>query len=297
MNCKFFTCLLLLIFSTICSAEKILIVKFKDIQAVNEVVKGFQDTINNNKTKVITLETDTETLFNELESFKPDLILAIGSAALEVVSKIKDIPIVFTTVLVPQKFVAENQNICGVSASIPISDKIKILTQIKPSVRNAGVIYSNPNLTETLKKESSDLRYFGFELKPRKVSTSKDFFSTIENLKDSVDAFVMVPDNTGKDEFFNHTVLVCLRRQIPFVGLSEPQVEKNALFSLSVDHYENGLQASLIAEKLLSKKFLPFQIGIENPLKNHLTINLKTAKQINVKIPDNILALAKKIYE
>ncbi len=276
-------------------ANDILIVKFKNIKAVNEVISGFQNSFIADKTIILDLDgkrdfnENSAKIQSEIESFKPDLILAVGSIALDAVRNVSKVPVVFTTVLNPQKYISNFENICGVSAYVSITDKIK--------VSNAAVIYSDDNLEEELFLQKKSLKSKNVELLVRKVKNPVEFFKVAENLKDSVNAMIMVPDNTAKEEFFKHSSLLSFRHKFALIGIGEPQVKKSALFAVSVDHYENGLQAANIAQVILSGIATPSTIGIVNPVNNKLVVNLKTAKHLNMKIPKSILENAKVIKD
>lgn len=284
-------------------ANDILVVKFKNIKAVNEVISGFQNTFSADKTRILDLEGNRESEINstkvqaEIESFKPDLILAIGSIALDAVKNLSQTPVVFTTVLNPKKYVSNFENVCGISAFVSVSEKIKILKEIDSSTKSAAVIYSDSNFEEELNADWRSLQNKNIELLVRKVKNPVEFFKVAENLKDSVNAFVMVPDNTAKEEFFKHSLLLSFRHKFALIGIGEPQVKKSALLAVSVDHYENGVQAANIARVILSGIATPSSIGIVNPVNNKLVINLKTAKQLNLKIPKSILGEAKVIKD
>ncbi|KAA3598407.1 MAG: hypothetical protein DWQ06_11850 [Calditrichaeota bacterium] len=284
-------------------ANDILIVKFKNIKAVNEVISGFQNSFIADKTRILDLDgkrdftENSKKIEEEIEGFKPDLILAVGSIALDAVKNISQVPVVFTTVLNPKKYVSNFENICGISAFVSIAEKIKILKEIDPYTRNAAVVYSDSNLEEELNMELKTLQSKNIELLVRKVKNPVEFFKVVENLKDSVNAFIMVPDNTAKDEFFKHSLLLSFRHRFALIGIGEPQVKKSALLAVSVDHYENGLQAANIARVILSGIATPSTIGIVNPVNNKLFVNSKTAKQLNMKIPKSILDRSKVIND
>lgn len=284
-------------------ANDILIVKFKNINAVNDVISGFQNSFVADKTRILDLEgkrnfdENSFRVEGEIENFKPDLILAIGSISLDALKNVTKVPIVFTTVLNPQKYVSNSENICGISAFVSISDKIKVLKEIDPYTTNVAIIFSDENLEAELLAEKEKLKSKNIELLVHKVSNPVEFFKVEENLKSSVNAMIMVPDDTAKEEFFKYSLLLSLRHKFALIGIGEPQVKKSALFAVSVVHYENGLQAANIAKVILSGIATPSSIGIVNPINNQLVINLKTAQHLDMKIPKEILKNAKVIKD
>jgi putative ABC transport system substrate-binding protein len=71
-------------------------------------------------------------------------------------------------------------------------------------------------------------------------------------------------------------------------------IEPGGLISYSSDDIENYRRAALLVDKIL-KGTKPADIPVEQPTKFELIINLKTAKQIGVTIPPEVLARATKI--
>ena len=71
-------------------------------------------------------------------------------------------------------------------------------------------------------------------------------------------------------------------------------IEPGGLISYSSDDIENYRRAASLVDKIL-KGTKPADIPVEQPTKFELVINLKTAKQIGLTIPPEMLARATKI--
>ena len=84
------------------------------------------------------------------------------------------------------------------------------------------------------------------------------------------------------------------KNRLPGIYARADYVDSGGLMSYGADEAEPYRRAALMVDKIL-KGTKPADIPVEQPKKFDFVINLKTAKQIGLTIPPNVLARADKV--
>jgi len=240
----------------------------------------------------------------EIRRSNPDLILAMGTtAALAAKREIKDIPIVFCMVLNPvdsglvESMRSPGGSVTGASLDIPLEMQFKHIKMLIKDLKSIGVIY-NPEETGVLVQDAVKIaRRNNLSLTAKAVSSEREVPGALRSLLSKVDALWSVADGTVfGSQSTQHILLNTLRTGTPFVGLSPSFVKAGALMALSCDYSDIGKQAAEMADRVLQGEN-PGYIPVAIPRKVSLCINLKTAKHIGLRIPENAIKLADKVIK
>jgi putative ABC transport system substrate-binding protein len=85
-----------------------------------------------------------------------------------------------------------------------------------------------------------------------------------------------------------------LDKRLPSITAASRYVEAGGLTSYSSNDADLFVRAAQFVDKIL-KGAKPADLPVEQPTKFELVINLKTAKQIGLTVPPNVLARADRI--
>src|SRR5690242_17019551 len=85
-----------------------------------------------------------------------------------------------------------------------------------------------------------------------------------------------------------------VKNRLPAIYSSQPLVDVGGLMSYGVNATDLDRRAATYVDKIL-KGARPGDLPVEQPKKFDLIINLKTAKQIRLIIPPNVLARADRV--
>ena len=89
---------------------------------------------------------------------------------------------------------------------------------------------------------------------------------------------------------------LCLEHRLPSMFEGNDFVEAGGLMSYTSNDDESFRRAAVYVDKIL-KGAKPADLPVEQPMKFEFAINLKTAKQIGLTIPPNVLARADRLIK
>jgi putative ABC transport system substrate-binding protein len=95
---------------------------------------------------------------------------------------------------------------------------------------------------------------------------------------------------------YNRVAELTARSRLPSIGLSTRWVDVGGLMSYGSDFNFQYRRAATYVDKIL-KGTKPADLPVEAPTKFEFTINLKTAKQIGLTVPPNVLVRADKVIK
>ena len=87
-----------------------------------------------------------------------------------------------------------------------------------------------------------------------------------------------------------------MQNRLPAVGQSESWADDGGLVSYGPDRGDMYRRFAIYVDRIL-KGSKPADLPVEQPTKFELVINLKTAKQIGLTIPPNVLARADRVIK
>ena len=245
---------------------------------------------------------DEQAHVEAIKSLKPTLIFTVGSSATAFAQKnFEDIPVVFSSVMYPvisgfvESFTHPGKNITGASLNIQADIQFKYFKKIIPGLKKIGVLYTN-NTRSLIRPAKIIAQPMGLKLVAIKINTEKELPGALDSLAKTVDGLWSVADpNLFNPQSTKYILLNSLRKGLPFMGFSRYVVESGALFAIDFDYKAIGRQAGEIANKIISGTN-PADIGVTCPDVRWFHYNEKTASHLNIKIPEDLAAVAKEVY-
>ena len=240
----------------------------------------------------------------QLVAMKVAVIVTGGSSPTQAAKDAtENIPIVMAQDIDPvgNGFVASlarpGGNITGLSNYAPeLSGKrIELLKEIAPKTSRVAVVGGlalTPN-AQTLKEVELAAAALGVKLQHFDVRDLSSVESAFRAASTSSDAVVVLPSSV----LISHPKQVAqfaLKTRLPAIYYAAEFAEAGGLLSYAPNFADLSRRAATYVDKIL-KGGKPADIPVEQPTKFELVINLKTAKQIGLTVPPNVLARADRV--
>jgi putative ABC transport system substrate-binding protein len=191
-------------------------------------------------------------------------------------------------------------NITGLSALSPeLSGKqLELMKEIVPKLSRVAVLGNSnePANPKTLKEIELAAEALGVQVQPLDVRGPKDIETAFRAAtKARADALVVLASAVLSDQRAK-VANVALKSRLPAVYFRQEFVEAGGLMSYGTSFADLSRRAATYVDKIL-KGAKPADLPVEQPKKFEFVINLKTAKQIGLTIPPNVLVRADKVIK
>ena len=239
----------------------------------------------------------------DLVRLKVDLIVTTGGTATEAAKQATTlIPIVFTQVGAPDKqgFVASlarpGGNITGLTniAEEVSGKRLELLKETRPKISRVAVLWDSATGRHSSKATEEAARLLGVQIQFLEATERNDFGRAFEAAtKGRAGAMTVLSSGI----FHTHRealVGLSAKNLLPTVYDHKDYTESGGLMSYGPNVPEMFMRAATYVDKIL-KGTKPADLPVEQPMKFEFIINLKTAKQIGLTIPPNVLARADRV--
>ena len=247
-------------------------------------------------------------LVTELLELKVNvLVVTILSGILRAKQATKTVPIVMVTTRDPvaagivSSLAHPGGNITGVTRlTRQIGGKrLELLSEICPGLSHVGVLrdVDDPASPIAYKEYETAAAALQIQIQSLEVRGSNpDLEGAFQGARKAHSGAIVVITNPLIRRFQNVLIDLATKYRTPVMYEARDYVEAGGLISYSANDAESFRRAATYVDKIL-KGAKPTDLPIEQPTKFELVINLKTAKQIGLTIPPNVLARADRVIK
>jgi len=176
--------------------------------------------------------------------------------------------------------------------------RLELLKEVVPRVSRVAVLWNPdaPSSTLRMRETEAAAPSLGIKLQPVDVRELNDFEHAFAALKkDRADALFLLRSPLISSQV-KRIVELAAKNRVPGMYDASEFAEAGGLMSYGTMLADLDRRAASYVDKIL-KGTKPADLPVEQPTKFELVINLKTAKQIGVTIPPNVLARADRVIK
>jgi putative tryptophan/tyrosine transport system substrate-binding protein len=174
--------------------------------------------------------------------------------------------------------------------------RLELLKEVLPRAKRVAVLRHGASPLNSLNETKAAAGALGLELQLFEVADFNEFDAAFFTMKKKrADALVVLPSPMLVD---HRTAIIdfTANQRVPAMYPNQEYAASGGLMSYAADISDLFRRAAVYVDKIL-KGTKPADLPVEQPTKFELVINLKTAKQIGLTIPPNVLARADRVIK
>jgi putative ABC transport system substrate-binding protein len=176
--------------------------------------------------------------------------------------------------------------------------RLQLLRETFPKVARVAVLYHGGpgGDQEELSETQTAARVLRIQIQPLQVKEASEFRNGYAAMtKERAEALVIL--HGSFTAFYRKELIeLAFKHRLPTMCASSIWSTDGGLLSYSRDRQDQSRRVAIYIDRIL-KGTSPAELPVEQPTKIELVINLKTAKQIGVTIPPNVLARADRVIK
>jgi putative tryptophan/tyrosine transport system substrate-binding protein len=237
----------------------------------------------------------------------PDLIVTVGTPATQLFKRLTEtIPILFRHVAEPvasglvASFARPGGNVTGfTNFEFSIAGKwLQILKELVPTITDVMIIYEpvNPNVQPFQSLFEAAAKTMKITVHPAPVMTAGDLVRYIETFAhDPGGGMTVLPGRLTARER-GTIVSLAARSRLPAMYTVKDFVISGGLVSYSPNNADITRRLAEYADRILRGE-KPANLPVQNPTRFELVINQRAAKDLGIKVPATLLAIADEVIE
>lgn len=295
---------------------RISISQFVEHPALNAVMKGFKDDLQENGIVADYKDYNAHgnmgtasQIATQIAADAPDLIVAIATPCAQASAKSYDkapqlanTPMLFTAITDPlaagliKDYQHPGPNITGVSNQMPMDKHLEMVRRFLPQLKTLGVMYNSGevNSVSNVKRLKEAAAKMGVSVIDGPVTNSADVFQAAQSLVGKVEAIYVPTDNTVVSAL-ETVIKTCEKTQLPLFSADIDSVKRGAIAAMGFDYYQHGRQTGAMARKILAGT-KPADLPVEFQENLTFHVNPEAGKRMGLTIDKAILDSADSLY-
>ena len=190
-------------------------------------------------------------------------------------------------------------NVTGLTNISPdLSGKrLELLRQAVPNASRIAVLhFPSGNDAEEAKQTELAAQALGIMVYPVQVSSPDEFSAAFARMRRETANALVIIQGSLINSHIKELAELSIKNRLPSIGEPPDYAENGCLLSYGPNLGDLWRRGAIFVDKILKGR-KPADLPVEQPTKFELVINLKTAKQIDLVIPPNVLVRADRVIK
>jgi ABC-type uncharacterized transport system substrate-binding protein len=246
-------------------------------------------------------------LAEELVRLEPDVIVAGGRNDTRAArNATRTIPIVGQSLLDPvadgllDSLARPGGNVTGFTpiADVLVGKRLELLRETVANLSRVSVLWNpqDPGSARQWKESQMAAQELGLQLRSLEASSAERLDAAFKEPSQTRGTALATTSSAFVNAHRKQIAALAAKNRIPAIYHEGIFVAEGGLMSYGADETEQYRRVAVIVDKIL-KGVKPADLPVEQPTKFELVINLKTAKQIGLTIPQSVLYRADKVIK
>ncbi len=265
--------------------DQVVVVQSDDLEAYSAPVPAFLEALGQ-PAQVVNLHgrrVEADALVKRLRTENPSAVFCLGAkAAYAIHQGLPSTPMVYTSVLDPQRYGIEGRQVTGVGMHLEPALHLSQFTSFFPNIKRLGLL-RGPALTDTrMRTLTAGAQAVGIELVVREVDAPRHVRGTLAGMADEIDGLWLLPDRAVLTrESFRAVTEETRRRGLPLLVETDDMVKAGALFAVVPDPDSLGRQAAGLVRRILGGA-APAILEVQQPEDALVVLNLRTLERAGI---------------
>jgi len=257
------------------------------------LVESLKDACNCTVRVISPEDAAREGLERRLKADGVRAVVAVGMQARATVEGLRDLPVLLTMVPRILPWVAAQTNRFGIEMSLSPRQHLDTLRRVFPRASRIGLIFDPAQTGDYVREARAAASALNLKLVTREIARPGELSRRFEELRDQVDVFWLLPDQTVlQGENLDILLLASFESRIPIYGFARKYVELGAIAAAHLNPAELGDQAARMVPLLLST---PADAALSRWVYargTQLVLNQKVARKMGIIFDPDVLEAA-----
>jgi putative ABC transport system substrate-binding protein len=286
------------------SEVRVVILKSKDAAPYRAVLDGFKQQLSQDGIgahyelhDIGTNQSLPKIATSPAEDGERLIVLSVDPVSSRIaVRQIRHRPVIAALVVRPEEADA-SPNATGVLLDYPVEEQLRWIRRLLPDRRNVGVLFNPRENDKRIAVANDTAGELGLSLLAEKIAQPNDLPTALRTIAKRADLVWGISDHTVfTPQTAKQLIVFSFQNRIPLSGLSTSWVKAGALYSLERDYFDIGTQCAELAEAVLDGKS-PSELPLLTPRVVLYSVNLKTARHMNISFPEDMVQEAAHAFE